>query len=453
MIVLVVASSFLKCLEPKYRLVGPNGLFGHAINASCARETYHQLPWLYTRPDIETVHWINQSLSTLWPSLQTLTNKFLVDSYKPKHHRKWTMQESKQLVGKCAKLSLILSSKRKLSILRKRVSASFSCTHETCCISSLIRALVDAIKIFVIYLKQFIIDFIVVRFLSLQLKRRDRFPKISDQKEKVSSEQRAKPKSWAGFKSCVVNRKKLMSRSAPVELNSSTGKKVVFKALKSVEKLRRKRLALAETLENLAFRTKQSKTVRVERIKLGKSCPVISGFKLVDDQTRSTNTANYPNELATSKSEQSLRFSGEITFSSGSGFGVLISRLPLLNTVELQSLRLKVRFIIILNHSIENNDELEILSNDIGSKLPKINSVQIAPEASPELDWFLRIPSNQGHSTRFPLARLITSQNLIWILNHPYFKYFSHNVLYILLKWFSSFDIEVGSKVYFRSLL
>lgn len=450
-LVLVTIASFLKSLESKYQLVDQDGNHGAFLSVATIRETYRRLPWLYTKPDLETVSWLNQWITTLWPSLQTIINKILITGSARDRRKRWTLPESRQLAGKSAKFSVILTSRRRLNNLRNSISNNLNTTRNGHSICFIIKALVDAVRILLIYLKQFIMDYIRSKLFTdkstgsnrtdldiARLLRKNVLPKVST-------------RSLGGTYEKVMSRKRVnRTKSAPGALKNFQGRLLGFRALRPDEKLRKRRLALAETLESLAIKSRNVEKVKVNRVRLGDSCPVISGVKLINN---SPTTRDCSQELTSFDREQNLTFLTEFSLISGRNFVIRVDSLPLLGSIELRTLRLKVRLLIKLNYTQVQNNSLEVLTSGLDNELPKINYFQIAPLDVPEFDWFLQSNATADGNSKTLAGRIFTSRRLLSILNHTYLKYISYNIVLLLLRWFDSFDIKVGPKLYLKSLV
>lgn len=512
LIVLSVVVSFIKCLEPKYGLIRPQDSLASdlakavpvfrnaqtrdhstssasrslpekiifrikkehgnledacrlATSGKCVRSIHDHMLWLHTRRDLESVHWFNQALLTLWPSFKTLIHTAMVSgTSKPK--RRWTMPETRELTRKRSKLSVLISSRRKLNSLQYSIDKNLQSSYDKFSGQHLIAAFFDAMKMIFIHLKQFIADFISTKFF--QHERINSCEKRSVDIEEVLSRKLFKPRSWSGTTSDNRKQRKTANllirkckfRSAPVELINRDGKGIVYSDIKQKDRFRRKRFMLAKILEELSTKKASQRQISIDRLRLGKSCPVISGIKLVDEPISDLDQVHNVLNSSVTTDEENLRFLGEIAFSGDKEFCVRLASLPLLDKIEIKSVRVKLRILVTINHTpAKSQDKLEILKSKASARFLQLNYVQVTLIDTPEFDWLIQTPtltrasSDRVHTMAKSLSsRILSPQNLIRIMNHPYFKYLCHNVIHLFLRWFDSFDIKAGSKIYIRPI-
>lgn len=449
---------------------------------------HQQLPWLNTRMDLESLGWLNQSLKTLWPSVKFGLNKFVFDDILKKSDRKETPVECKQLSTKQAKLSVYISSRRKLDQLR-RANAGKSNKLKELVNRGCIGVVVYFLKLFFIYFKQFFMD--CARSLLKQpvdgeisgnaRKNAVDLRNLFDYKNKSLMET-ANPRSWPGpdrsigkggsHEIKVKETKRIKKqKSAPANTSLVNSKKAV-KTTNTVlgpdmmAKLRKNRLKLAKLFEK-AHKNQQKKEITLRQIKLGHKIPSISGIKYIEEIHDMFHDYSGKSAQMAASDNENMRFIFEVAYCSDKKFCIQVKSIPVLGEVKFTKFSIQLRFLVTLNHTTsELNENLAIFGTPDDVLFPSINHIQVTLVDVPTVDWELERPQrNKTSRDSGQVNRDSRSQNVlhcfqlylkgcfdpVHLINHSYVKYIVHMVARLTLKWFQPFDIRVGEHLYIKT--
>lgn len=447
-------------LEHDYKEVNDDCKF--ALDSNGIQATFNQMPWSKSSVDVETVNWLNELISSLWPSLKTILYEcFIFDLLRPKHIARCPLVGSKRLASQQTKLSVLLSTRRKLEQLRRKAASD---NRDSCYLDrNLFSSIGHALKLFSIYFKQFVVDNATL------------FLKNSTDRKSINNEGATKGK--GSFKAVIESltnwrsslnitkkpklRRKLRrkSRSAPVHNNSK-------KLLINVDgisnpfnkmRLKDKRIRLAGILNKAMSQSVESnKRVTLERTRLGERAPKISGVRVFEDRLSLTQGSDLDSS--------SMNFMTELIFDSDDKFYIRLG-LPFIGSVEMDRLNINVRVMLTFNHTLDNQDKnFDILRAPHESNIPLINYVQVTLVDIPQLDWNFRKrdikhkkPSRQATKVSTTLSSWIGKKfaemfDPIDIVDHSYFKFLVHLMMNICLKWFRPFEIEIGDFLYLKTL-
>jgi len=443
----------------------------NCLNNENIQQVHRQLPWSYTRDDVETVHWFNQTLRTLWPSIRTLFNKIFFNELLMPIKSKQIAKECKKLAKRKAKLSVYISCRRNLDLLRK-IRAQASETKWSQVGRSFVVIAVYLIREFSIRLRQFVMDVVAAMMKCLTdnpAPNREVHPK-----EYTSRKLDETKMSWSTFVPAAMDTikrvhrtKKIKFKSAPGNLAQFRNRKMMTGAIEmpgtvSASKFIQKRLKLAKIFA-VAHQEVGKKSIKFDRIRLGDSIPTVEGIKFIDKLNEPFPLMNKVSKQMAIGEEDNMRFMVELSYESDERFMIKMSSIPLIDGFKLEKLNFRVRALITINHTTSQlNHNSSILDTPGDVLFPFINYVQIALVDLPQIDWKLKSlvksTSNPRRSmqTRTKWNRVMSYFesffDLFRIANHAYFKYLAHLMLYLSLKWFQPFDIKVGPNLYLRSI-
>lgn len=456
---------------------------------------YRYLSWSQTHIDLETVHWLNQTLSTLWPTIKTIVNILIFNELlKPKDTRPPTV--SRKLTKKRTNLGLYLSCRRKLDLLHKSRNKQIDEQEDEFFHRSAINILIFFIRITLIYVKQFINDLFVnsivkagrTRQETVSRTREINLKELVDKSGLKSMSISLKAKSCSSYvaKSKKQLKTKPKGKFIPKSAPQSKGNKIITinttKLLRyspRARQFRKNRIKLACLLEKVEEKSKPKEMV-IEKLRLGESLPKVNGIKLVEE---SSNLMKDPGEITPYKlvaDDSRIRLMSEISYDSDRRFQIRVDSIPIFGRMSLVKLSFQFRFLVTLNHTTtELNQDLKIFQTPDDVLFPAINYIQITLLDIPRIDWQLdrpvepklispcnskvKIGSNKqmqirSLQRRFNGIKYIISRRLnqildpVRIVNHSYFKYMVHTVVYFTLKWFQPFDIKIGDNIYLKTV-
>lgn len=481
----VLKKLFNKFKEESHRI---NQICHPALTNINIQSIQHQLSWSYSQPDMENLSWLNQTLQTLWPSIRTLLYKFcLIDLIQPRKCET-VVKNIKKIDTKKeqSKMSVYISSRRKFDFLRRAQSFRTPPKYNKFLKRSVLTLITYFIKLFLIYTKQFVMDNIVHIFRHsaestsvtniqrLELDLNSLMSKISS--GKMSLNEQADSKSWAGFglksghrdEPVMVKRK---AKSASQETMRNQSKKVFYrttttlvKPTNSTEVWRKYKKLMRKFV--LAQKKIKRKCTSIDRIRLGDSIPTVNAIKYLDGNNDLHIESN-PNLLhSLASDDHNMRFMIELSFGSDKHFEFQASSIPVLGRVRVISVSFQLRFLVTLNHTVTklNGKNLEIFETPDDVLFPVINHIQLTLIDVPRLDWYLvrapkkhqkssdKVLSNE-HRDKLKSLMLHADQYLdpIHLLNNSYFKFITHSIIYLVLKWFQPFEVKLSPNLYVKT--
>lgn len=462
-----------------------NQMCSPALSVPDIESIYKRLSWAHTQADIESANWLNQTLCALWPSIKTILNAIVFnDLLKPKKDGdKKLDNESKKLSKKRPKMSVYLSCRRKLYLLRQFDSAPLNACRNSV-EKSIFRTAIYVTRLFWIYAKQFIVDYVSYLFKKGKKKQRQGEKKkkfeinlgklLTEEKNfkrVVAEQEQHTVKSWSGFDNSTENRVKKEGgkmrqerklKSAPPHVAKTRMSHSLLSA-RGMVKLRERRLKLATRFRKAYEKSKKRNELTFERIQLGDSIPTINGVKYIDERNDLMIDPVKTSRHLVGSDEKNMRFVGELSYESDKKFQIKLSLHPLLGRIRLVNLKVQIRFYVTLNHTInELNRELEIFDTPEELLYPAINYVQLSMVDMPSFDWKLDRPSRRGPSEaisqkRPKVLKQMTNYIYRWIdpvdiINHSYFKFIIRSIIHLGLKWFQPFDIRIGPHLYLKTI-
>lgn len=454
-----------------------------ALSVPDVESVYKRLSWSHTQVDIESVKWLNQTLLTLWPSIKTLLNLFVFnDLLKPKRAgNKDLASESKKLSRPKPKLSVYISSRRQLDLV-KQIEADLPSRYQSFIHRSLFTTTIYLLKLAIVYLKQFIIDYVCYLFQKGKKKSNsnegqrkfeinlDKLLAAKKLKKMRLKQEKSITKSWAGFDMYTANRttregieKKRKLKSAPPHTNMKTRMTHGLLGPRGMAKLHRRRLKLANRFKRAYDKTKPNNELTIERIQLGNSIPMINGLKYIDERDDLMIDPVRTSRHLVGSDERNMRFVSELSYESDEKFQIRLSLYPMLGTIRLVNFKAQIRCYLTLNHTInELNRHLKIFDTPDDVLFPAINYVQLSLVDVPSFDWKLDRPKRRKPLGTNKQNRLRTVNRMsdyisrlidpVDIINHTYFKFIVHSIIYIGLKWFQPFDIRIGPHLYLKTI-
>lgn len=457
------------------------------LSNSDISSVYRQLSWSQTQIDLESVKWLNQTLLTLWPSIKGLLNKLVIDDVlKPKkvqnlsNLRKTAIQQSK--------LSIYISSRRKLDFLRKIRSERSKGRHNNNG-NNAFHILVYILKLITIYIKQIILDyvaFIIKRKASEKIESKEidiNIGHLLSQSNKSNKRRKTDATSWAGFdlnssgriKEKVISKKNAPKfRSAPAELEVCEKSRLILAhdggaSARRMARLRKQHYRLIKKFEK-ARDDIRKKEITIEEINLGGTTPTLSGIKYIDESNEFLGDTSRLNSHLIPSDNNNMRFICEFCYNTDKNFCMKFNSLPILERVKLNKFNVQVRLLITVNHTTtELNRELRIFETPDDILFPVINHVQVNLIDLPKVDWSLEKYSLKSKTKvrRSSSKQSATGLNnirsnsifSIWkaylnpfhLINHSFFKYLIHSIAFLTLKWFRPFDIKIGDHFYIKT--
>lgn len=453
---------------------------------------YKQLSWAHTNVDFERVNWLNQIVKTFWPAVKALLNKFVFDDLlRPKKPRR-IPQISKDLSKKKTTLSIYISSKRKLVQLRDSKAGTIDKMREFIDKSAL-KVMIYAIKLSILYVKQFIMDS-VMYLINLKSNKNQNYEKKVNLEDYLSLDDINNPaldkpkgfdrgaKSWAGFDlaSRKFKRNQVFTRKKKRKLKSAPGGLINPRVICKSNQLddhdaffQRNRLKLAR--EFIEAKNQSNKEIVFEKIKLGKSIPTVNGVKYVEEDEKYKTSKHRGdknmNAWIVPSDKNNMKFMIELSYDTDRFFKIQLNSVPLLNRICLNKISCQIRFLITVNHTtIELNKDLDILDTPGDILFPAMNHVQLTLVDVPKLDWRLcRVRNsssslasvarsrNQEDNSKMKFYKLLLKQvkelfDPVHLINNSYFKYMVHMIMYLSLRWFQPFDIRVGNLLYLKTI-
>lgn len=200
------------------------------------------------------------------------------------------------------------------------------------------------------------------------------------------------------------------------------------------------------------------KEIGVESIRLGDAIPIINGVQHVEDDD---------SLVVLNDSAHNNSFMIEMEYRTDKKFQILVDSLPLLGRVSLNRLRIQVRLLLTLNHTLNRRlraRDLDILDTPGDVRLPAINYAQVALVDFPTLDWSLERPSSpadsvkktksKGKSVKLTEKSFVRqhSDYLLRLINHSYFKYLVYTMASLGLRLFQPFDVKIGKILHINSI-
>lgn len=465
-----------------------NQICSPALSGSDIELVYERISWSHTQADIESVDWINQTFRTLWPSIKTLLGVFVFNDLlkSKKAENKDLVDESKKLSKQRPKLSVYISSCRKLDLIRKIEEET---SNHKPADRSLFRAAIHILKVTIIYVKQFIIDYVSYLFNRGEQREREKKFEINLERllqtkkklETIAARRGQKAtKSWAGFDISTesrVRKEKAPKLKSVRKLKSAPARVAKPKLTHGLLgprgqiKLRGRRLKLADRFKKAYEMTKEMDEPAIKRIRLGDSIPIINGIKHIDNERDDLiiDPVTAGRHVVDGK-EGNLRFVSELSYDSDDKFLIQFSPHPLVGQVQLVKLNVQFRCYMTINHTVDElNRDLEIFDtpDDALKLFPAINYLQLALVDVPSFDWKLDRPAPLRERPILVKAGE-KQQSLSWIerisdcisglidpldiINHSYFKYMFHIIMHFGLKWFQPFNIRIGPYIYLKTI-
>lgn len=452
-----------------------------ALNENDSLKVVRRLPWSQTRPNVETLNWLNVTVTSFWPSIKHFLDIFVFKNLlEPIQRRSTSIIETNGLSKDEAKLSILISTRRKLQTLRNQ-EKSFRQKSKGFPRYYSFLAYFTLSKIIIIYLKRFFVDYFVQMFKKpdkrevykvnlnkfLSIKKILETKAHRDQKRPKTCSNNVSSKKKEPAESPIIFKMKKRCKSAP-----STRSKKVFaregsRGLISLNELRKKRIKVST---RLSFVSK--KEVVLEEINLGSSAPRIGGIELIEGGGYYSCGKNLLDTTESNITERDKSFALELCYQTDEQFRLTLNSIPLLGHISLTKFNIQSRFMLTLERPIsELNKDLKIFDTPDDIPWPLVNCFQVALIDVPMIDWhFERVTGSVGGKgkCRWPMSseNSTTSKrgqarwfpalasrylNPIRVLNHTYFKYLLHSCLCLSLSWFKPFDVKIGDKLYVKS--
>lgn len=442
------------------------------MTVSDTQQIYEQLPWLQTQVEFEGCDWINRTLLEFWPSAKYLLNKYVISKLSKRRYD--VPQESRDLAKKKTKLSIFLSCRRKIEMLR-RARAEFSQSNRFTkgLFKRSAMALMGIImQIFTVYLKQFITDYLfqLIKRLVDHPKRKDTML-ASNQAAQMTCglELQRRPRSWAGFDSKRISTRRGTKSAGPWSLSISRkhSPRVPYQpmaGLSNLKRMRGKRIELARKIMR-AHNDQLKPPIQIRRFELGDTTPIIEGVRYIDETSSAyIESVKVGKHLLTSD-ECNMRLVAEISYRTDYKFAIVFKSIPVLNRIKLSKIDVKLRFMITINHSrlAPNNSNLEIFDTPGNALIPAINGLQLTLLDVPQIDWRVRgglkKPKFADLRAQSALRSIINKTHLYLLrvldpfrlVNHIYFKYMVHCLMCFVLRWFQPFDIKLDDRFYINA--
>lgn len=447
----------------------------------------HQLSWSYSQPDMESLNWFNQTLRTFWPSIRTLLYKFcLIELTRPRDNFSFPpiIKNNKPDDDKeGSKMSVFISTRRKLDFIRKFETIQTLSQNKNSLKRGTLAIIAYIAKLVLIYLKQFVMDNIAFAFKQqarnadaannqkLEVDFNSLISRISS--KEISTRKQADVKSWAGFnlKSRGRDEQVKLRRKSKTASNETMRKRVLYKSTTTLirptdssknwtnhKKLIKKFL--------LARKKMRNRGMLINRIRLGDSNPIINAIKYIDGKNDFLTEPYHNSFHSLTSDDQNMRFMIEVSFESDKNFEIHVSSMPVLGRARVVDVSVQLRFLVTLNHTITklNDEPLELFETPDDILFPAINYIQLTLIDVPKLNWHIVRPSKKQPNSLKSLANLGQKSNSkslvdqinqyldpIYLLNHKYFKFILHSVLYLALKWFQPFEIKINQSFYVKT--
>lgn len=464
---------------------------------------HRKLSWSCSRSGFESVNWINRSVQTLWPVAKTMVSKTLAENLKPEPP---APIRAKDIEKRQAKLSVYLSCRRQLNLIRRRRDKVLRKGDEYLS-QKVIIVVIYLIKKLMLCAKQLLMDQIR-GLISLLAADKQRSQMAADSpREKIeldihellrrqgillrARQARKRPKAKSGPPLDLMKVQKIFrSRSSlsPESIggspyNSSRTFSSGLISLASLGKYRQQRKELARKLNKAhELKTEANKAsgpnkIVLDQVSLGGRAPRITAVRYIDANESTSSLAkmmlNSPSlQASTSRIMQLLV---EVEFVSDKNFCLRIESVPLLKRVELTRVGFRARLLVTANHELfaDPRTNLDILDTpDTGTLLPILNYAQLSLVDLLQLDWSIRKPHKESTlaTVRDPWATRRSKsrdrntfiailnylkRNLqpINFINHSYFKYLVHLTLGLIQNWLKPFDILIGGRLRVRTLI
>lgn len=398
-----------------------------ALTTEDLDKLFDSLSWKHTRQDVETLHWLNKSLASLWPTVKSLIPvNTLTEEQKAIRMRDAKLRQlvASYLSKPKPKMVLLLSCRRKIEFLKREAIQN----RDTSNIGFLL-LLQGIMNLAGVYFRQLINDFIL--YFALQENEQ------GDQRERL-------------IKELDESETKL---SSPTKLTHIKKQPSAVKQNKIVKSILKPKV-VTKVKKALKFVAKQ-KIDNTRKIELGDSTPKINAIKFIEDPrqllkstARSRNdktsyrTPVLPNDSRApdfvDNENRTMRFQCEAEYSADSRFMI-----PLGSIFHVSKLAFKLRFEVSVNHAtIELNQQNSLLDTPNEVLFPVVNHVRLVILDMPYIDWSLDTKLADLARINFKIAKLID------IVDHNYFKYMVNCVIYLVLKWFKPFDIKIGNSFY-----
>lgn len=481
-------SSLLINLVEKFsrESIQANQLCHPALTNVDIQSIQHQMSWSYSQPDMESLNWFNQTLRTFWPSIRTLLYKFcLIELARPRDDVSFPPTIKKGQLGDTteqSKMSVFISSRRKLDFIRKVGTLQDLSENENLFKRSALKLIAYVVKLILIYLKQFVMDNIAFAFKQqarnaeaannqkLEFDFKSLISHISS--KQTAASKKADVKSWAGFnlKSRGRDEQVKLRRKSKSASNETMRKRVLYKSMttlvrptNSSKNWARHRKLIKKFL--LARKKMKKRGVLIDRIRLGDSNPTINAIKYLDGKNDFVTEPYHKLFHSLTSDDQNMRFMIEVSYESDKNFEIHLSSMPVLGRARVVDVRIQLRFLVTLNHTITklNSEPLELFETPDDVLFPAINYIQLTLVDVPKLNWYIVRPSKNPNSLK-NLANFSQKSNLksvvdqinqyldpIYLLNHKYFKFILHSVIYLALKWFQPFEIKINQSFYVKT--
>lgn len=447
-----------------------------------------QLSWSYSQPDMENLGWLNQTLQTLWPSIRTLLYKFcLIDLIQPRKRTAIDRRLNKIDTKKeQSKMSVFISSRRKLDFLQRAKNFRNSPRYSKFFKRSALTLITYCVRLFLIYTRQFVMDSIVYSFNQrankvsptniqrLELDLNGLMSKISS--KRLSLNTQVDSKSWAGFDLNSGNRDKIVKlkrkvKSASQETACNQPKRVLYKSTTTLIKptnsveLWRKYKNLIKKFVSIQNKIKNRGT-SIDKIRLGDSIPTVNAIKYLDGSSDYPIESNHNPLYSLASDDQNMRFMIELSFESDKHFEFRASSIPVLGRARVIGISFQLRLLVTLNHTVTKlrGGNLEIFETPDDILFPAVNHIQVTLIDVPRLDWHLvRAPRKNQNSCKdvadspnqsklkFLMHQVNQYLDPIHLLNHNYFKFITHSIIYLALKWFQPFEIKLSPSLYVKT--
>lgn len=452
LLLIIVLVSFVKSLQPRYKLVSHNIKEKHLISTKnmqkCSRLAskdlfhtsqsgeltlngvskvinhllsefnqnqkvsltnsdiqliYKRLPWSDTQIELESVNWLNRSLLTFWPSIKTIINKFLIENL-PTDDRPTI--KIKDFAKDQPKLSVYLSCWRKLDLLRKARAIRMK---EKSLGYKAVAVISYFVKVSIIYLKQSLMDQIsnlvesfskkpndVIRDMhtEIDLKEIMQANKVTLKLGKGCNADLTLGESFS-TKQRAKPQRRMHSNLTQLRLTPgvlrSTSLTSRLLSPESRVKLRNRRFKLAQMI-NEAHWTVHGRDTRIELFNLGNSTPIVTGIKYIEKDNNILLSGVHPIGRRIPPSDESnLKLIVELSYCSDKDFCISMSSFPILNRVRLSKLALQLRVMLTINHiNIGQSRDLEIFETPDNVLFPIINSAQLALVDVPQFNWHIK---------------------------------------------------------------
>lgn len=348
---------------------------------------------------------------------------------------------------------------------------------------SALAVIIYMVRLAFIHIKQFIVDYITFLVRKQNFESTRKSLDVIDQDLLAKGNESARDgtrgaKSWAGFdlkskkEKVPTTKKNKKFRSAPAR--AVFGNRLLFAVdrvveAKKLDKLKRQHRRLIKKFREARDRNRK-KEITIEKIVLGDATPILNGIKYVDESNDHLGeTDRFYSHLVPSDNNN-MRFLCELSYESDKDFCIRVNSVPILEQVELRKIFLQLRLLITINHTTtELNRDLKILESPDDILFPAVNHIQLMLIDVPRIDWSLQKPLSIEAKKIKPVKgkRLIRTNatdmsqtfvdtlthylDPIRLINHSYFKYLTHSILYLCLKWFQPFDIKIGPHFYIKT--